>query len=95
MKGFRCRLRLIGLAGILAAGLGAGAAATAAPALAANGPCYDVTNSQPTPLHFDASEKSMTIKRLNNDSTVTGTCDYIRQPQLEPLVHESELHRPR
>jgi hypothetical protein len=77
MKGFRCRLRLIGLAGILAAGLGTGAAAaTAAPAFAANGPCYDVTNSQPTPMHFYASASSKTIKFLNNGSTVTGTCDY-------------------
>lgn len=78
MKASLHRLRLISSAGILAAGLSAGAAAAAAtPALAANGPCYDVTNSQPTPLHFDPSASSKTIKFLNNDSTVTGTCNYV------------------
>lgn len=77
MKGFLRRLRLIGMALVLAAGLGVGAFATATPALAANGPCYDITNSQPTPLHYSWSSTSQTVKFLNNGYTVTGTCNYI------------------
>jgi hypothetical protein len=53
MRGFLHRIRLIALAGVLAAGLGMGVtAATAAPVLAANSPCFDLTRAHPTPLHF-------------------------------------------
>jgi len=77
MNSFLHRLKLVGLACALTAGLAGGvAAATAAPAFAANGPCYDVTSAQPTPLHFDPSDSSQTIKFLSDDYTVTGTCNY-------------------
>lgn len=77
MKGFLHRLRLIGLAGVLTAGLGMGVtAATAAPAFAANGPCFDVTRAQPTPLHFKPSASSRTVKFLPNNYMVTGNCAY-------------------
>lgn len=77
MKGFLHRLRLIGVAVVLAAGLGMGvAAATAAPALAANGPCFDTTRAQPTPLHFSPSASSPTVKFLPNSYLVTGNCVY-------------------
>jgi len=77
MKVLLQRLKLVGAACALITGLGVGiTAATAAPAFAANGPCYDVTNAQPTALHFDPSDSSQTVKFLNNDSTVTGTCIY-------------------
>src|SRR5260370_23022660 len=81
MKGFLHRLKFVGSACALMAGVGMGVTAgTAAPALAANGPCYDVTNSQPTPLHFDPSAASRTIKFLNKGHTVTGTCFYVDNP---------------
>jgi hypothetical protein len=81
MKRFLRRLKLIGSACALIAGVGIGViTGIAAPALAANGPCYDVTNSQPTSLHFDPSAASKTIKFLNKGHTVTGTCIYIDNP---------------
>src|SRR5579859_5546675 len=77
MSGFLRGLRLIGLAGILAAGLGTGVTmATAPQALAANGPCFDTTRAQPTPLHFSPSASSRTVKFLPNDHLVTGSCIY-------------------
>jgi hypothetical protein len=77
MKGFLHRLKLVGVACAVIAGLAVGAtAATAMPAFAASGPCYDVTNSQPTPLHYVPSASSQTIKQIHNDYTVTGTCIY-------------------
>lgn len=77
MKGFMHRLQLIGVAVVLAAGLGMGMTmATAAPALAANGPCWDTTRAQPTPLHFSPSASSPTVKFLPNSYLVTGNCVY-------------------
>jgi hypothetical protein len=78
MRGFVRKVRSVSLACAVAAGLGlGGTAVTAAPARAANGPCYDITNSQPTALHFDPSGSSKTIKFLGNKHAVTGTCNYI------------------
>jgi len=51
-------------------------AVTATPALAANGPCFDTTNAQPTPLHFSPSESSPTVKYLPRSHQVTGSCVY-------------------
>ena len=81
MKRFLRRLRLVGLACALTAGLGVGATAataalTAAPASAANGPCFDTTSAQPTPLHFSPSASSPTVKFLPNNYLVTGNCIY-------------------
>lgn len=78
MNGFVRRGKVVGLACVLAAGLGVAAmAATATPAFAANGPCYDITNAQPTPLHYTWNKNSQTVKFLNAGSTVTGTCAYV------------------
>ena len=82
MRGFLYRLRHVGLACALTAGLAAGvsagaAALSATPALAVNGPCYDITNAQPTPLHYSWSASSQTVKFLHNDYQVTGTCNYV------------------
>jgi hypothetical protein len=75
MKRIAHKIKLVGAACALATGLGVGVTAvTAVPAFAANGPCYDVTNSQPTPLHYVPSASSQTIKQLSNNDTVTGTC---------------------
>ena len=72
------RLRLIALTGAVATGLGLGAmAVTATPAFAANGPCHDLTIAQPTPLHFNPSDSSPTVKFLPNQYTVTGSCAYL------------------
>lgn len=78
MKGFPHRIRLIGLACILAAGLGTGVVATAAApqALAANGPCFDETNAQPTPVHSEPSKSSRTVQFLPYLHIVTGNCIY-------------------
>jgi hypothetical protein len=81
MKRFLRQLRVAGLACALIAGLGVGATAattalTAASASAANGPCVDITNAQPTPLHFDPSASSPTVKFLNSNYLVTGNCNY-------------------
>lgn len=77
MKGFLHQLRLIDVTVVLAAGLGMGVtAATAAPALAANGHCFDTTRAQPTPLHFSPSASSPTVKFLPDSYLVTGNCVY-------------------
>ena len=81
VKGFLRRLRSVGMACALIAALGGGVTATttvltAAPALAANGPCYDVTIANPTSLHQWPSYKSLTVKFLPSNHTVTGTCNY-------------------
>jgi hypothetical protein len=81
VTGFTRRLRIIGLAGVLAAGLSMGVtAATAAPAIAANGPCFDTTSAQPTPLHFSPSASSPTVKFLPDGYLVTGNCAYWDNP---------------
>jgi hypothetical protein len=50
--------------------------ATAGSAAAANGPCVDWAQAQPTPVHSYASANAPTAKFLNENAEVTGTCHY-------------------
>ncbi len=78
MKEWLCRLKLIGIACVLAAGLGVGVTvATATPAFAAAGSCQDWAIAQPTPVHYYPWDSSPTVEFLNSGAHVTGICYFL------------------